>query len=59
VLLARAGRYELNGFDLTGIMALPARVACIEGSGELDQKAVGLRWQVALHDAAIRRTRRQ
>jgi hypothetical protein len=59
VLLARAGRYELNGFDLTGIMALPARVACLEGSGELDQKAVGLRWQVALHDAAIRRTRRQ
>jgi hypothetical protein len=40
-------------------MAIPARVACIEGSGELDQKAVGLRWQVAVHDAAIRRTRRQ
>jgi hypothetical protein len=57
VLLARAGRYELNGFDLNGIVAFPARVACVEGRGELDQNAVGWQWQVALRDAAIRRTR--
>jgi hypothetical protein len=59
VLLAHTGRCELNGFDQTGIMAFPARVACVEGRGEQDQRAVGWQWQVALRDAAIRRTRRR
>jgi hypothetical protein len=57
VLLARAGRYELNGFDQSGIMAFPARIAYVEGRGEQDQRAVGWQWQLALRDAAIRRTR--
>jgi hypothetical protein len=59
VLLARADRYQLNGFDLNEIVAFPARVACIEGRGELDQRAVGWQWQKALYDAGIRRTRRR
>jgi hypothetical protein len=59
VLLAHAGRYELNGFDQSGILAFPARVACVEGRGEQDQRAVGWQWQLALRDAAIRRTRRR
>jgi hypothetical protein len=57
VLLEQADRYQLNGFDLNEIVAFPARIACIEGRGELDQRAVGLQWQVALRDAGIRRTR--
>lgn len=43
VLLACAGRYQLTGFDVAGIVAFPARVACVEGQGEPDQQTVGLR----------------
>ncbi len=54
VMLAHAARYELNDFDLTGILAFPSRVACVEGSGEIDQRTVGERWQQALLDASMR-----
>jgi hypothetical protein len=57
-LLAREGRYILDGIDLMKIEAFPAQVMLVAGDGPFNEQQLGEAWHQAASDAAARRVER-
>lgn len=57
-LLARGGRYILDGIDLMKVEALPSRIRLVAGDGPFDEQMLGEAWHQAAADAAARRVAR-
>lgn len=58
VLLAREGRYSLDGIDLMKIEAFPSQVILVAGDGPFNEHQLGESWHQAVADAAARRVAR-
>jgi hypothetical protein len=57
-LLARDGRYILDGIDLMKIEAFPSQVMLVAGDGPSNEQQLGEAWHQAVADAAARRVER-
>lgn len=58
VLLAREGRYVLDGIDLMKIEAFPAQVMLVAGDGPFEEQQLSEAWHQAVADAAAHRIAR-
>lgn len=57
-LLAREGRYILDGIDLMKVEAFPSQVALVAGDGPFNEHQLSVAWHQAVADAASRRVAR-